>query len=191
MKTLTIHQVAEILSRSTKSIRNYIKSGKLKAKKRNSKHGLEYVFQLSDVQTFAQEYLSLAIDDKTVSAASKKKARSALKKRSKQPAAGNRQLSPSFERLADKLIALEAEKRKIIEDYAEYKSQLAFKMGQMEAKLKLLDTAKAEKAKLKRKVTNLEKERTHLIKMRDFYENRPWYLFWKTYELPKSSKVKK
>ena len=181
---LSIQEVAQILNRSTKSIRNYVKSGKLQSEKINGSHGPEFIFRIDELRNFAQNYLSLAIDNKTVE--------SLVKPRKTTSTHSSKAVAPkelSLSNFADKLIALEAEKRKIIEDYAEYKAQLAFKMGQMESKLKLLDTARSERNKLKQKIRYLEQKTTkqlteldELQKARSFYEHRPWFLAWKKYK---------
>lgn len=184
---LTIQEVAALLNRSTKSIRNYVKSGKIKAIKVNGKHGPEFIFKTTEIQQFAQEYLSMGIDNASINEV--KKAPKLSKKN--HPAESKALVSDDMDwkSFTGKLLELEAEKRKIIEDYAEYKAQLAFKMGQMEAKLKLLDTARAEKIKLKKKVQYLEKKRAEerlqlekLSQVREFYENRPWYSPWKKFQ---------
>lgn len=181
---LNINQVSSLLNRSTKSIRNYLKAGHIKAEKVNSKHGLEYIFDLNEVRRFAQDYLKLALTDQNFKSVQKKKGTSkvASKALSKETVSAND--------FAAKLIQLEAEKRKMIEDYAEYKSQLAFKMGQMEAKLKLLDSAKEEKERLAKQLVEREAAIQNLEKMRAFYEQRPWFLFWKTYKLAENEQVK-
>jgi len=179
---LNINQVSSLLNRSTKSIRNYLKAGAIKAEKVNSKHGLEYIFDLAEVRRFAQHYLKLALTDQNLKSVKKQKT---SKKTSK--ALSKQDLSVG--NFTAKLLQLEAEKRKLIEDYSEYKAQLAFKMGQMEAKLKLLDSAKEEKELLSKRLAERESAIQNLEKMRAFYEQRPWFLFWKNYKFSEAEKV--
>ena len=56
---LNLREVAQLIKRSTKSVRNYIKAGKLKASKIESVNGPEYVFDQADVVAFAREFLSI------------------------------------------------------------------------------------------------------------------------------------
>jgi DNA-binding transcriptional MerR regulator len=204
MSELTIAQVAKILNRSTKSIRNYIKSGTLKARKINSKKGLQYFFQPEDVEDFAKKQLgiSLAIEgnETTPQQPSEKKPEKslALKKFDME--------KMDFGKFVDVLVEIENEKMKIIQEFAEYKAQLAYKVGQLESDIKTLETIRKEKDQIEKKLSSSQKElkeleeeyeirntdAMRLLKMKEYYDNKRWWEFWKgTYNFYEEKKATK
>ena len=56
---LNLRQVAQLIKRSTKSVRNYIKAGRLRASKVESVNGPEYSFTVADVIDFAKADLGI------------------------------------------------------------------------------------------------------------------------------------
>lgn len=207
-KTLNLRQVAELIKRSTKSVRNYIKSGKLKASKVDSVNGPEYTFAVNDVIDFAREFLGISlvmgeavpmeeergdpvvVNDTSIETDSISKGASAL------PVIPFHERNLDFAQFTQVLLSLEGEKMKLVEEFSEYKSRLAYKMGQLESQVKQLEQDTSEKENLKKKVVDLEKsyrvrdmDARQLLAMKSFYESRPWWRFWQRYELSDSEKL--
>ncbi len=208
-KTLNLRQVAELIKRSTKSVRNYIKAGKLKASKVESVNGPEYTFAVTDVVNFAKEFLNISLVIGEVVPVEDESGQVMIESgegegvESKVSANGsNLPVIPFHERNLDfsqftqVLLSLEGEKMKLIEEFGEYKSRLAYKMGQLESQVKQLEQDGSEKESLRKKVTELEKsyrirdmDARQLLAMKSFYETRPWWKFWQKYELSDSEKL--
>ncbi len=198
-KRLTIRQVAGLLDRSTKSIRNYIKANLLKASKLSTSKGLEYFFEPRDVEAFAKKELGMTL---TITASSLQAAQERVKKwleQEQKEHVSEKKKEPKtdtelqvyngemvdFSRFTEILVRIENEKMKILQDFGEHKAQLAYKVGQLEMQVKLLDTAKHEKERLVKRVEELEQlyavrdeDAKQLLKMKQFYESKPWWKFW-------------
>lgn len=208
--TLNLRQVAELIKRSTKSVRNYIKSGKLHASKVESVNGPEYTFAVSDVVQFAKEFLGISlvmgeavpvvdVDQQVSEATSFDEEVShdtSLVTNTNVPLIPFHDRNLDFSQFTQVLLSLESEKIKLIEEFGEYKSRLAYKMGQLESQVKQLEQDTSEKENLKKKVAELEKsyrvrdmDARQLLAMKSFYEGRPWWMFWQKYELSDSEKL--
>ena len=209
-KTLNLRQVAELIKRSTKSVRNYIKAGKLKASKVESVNGPEYIFAVSDVVSFAKEFLNISlvigevvpVEDQPEQMGGEGDDAGSFGESDVTASGANLPVIPFHERNLDfsqftqVLLSLEGEKMKLIEEFGEYKSRLAYKMGQLESQVKQLEQDSSEKENLRKKVTELEKsyrirdmDARQLLAMKSFYETRPWWKFWQKYELSDSEKL--
>jgi len=203
---LNLRDVAQLIKRSTKSVRNYIKADKLKAAKVDSVNGPEYSFEIHDVVTFAKSFLSLdlVIGD-TVSKASKENPLEdhVSASANKETLASDQALSVPFHgrkldlsQFAQILLTLENDKVKLVEEFGEYKARLAYKVGQLESQVKHLETETHEKEKLKKKVSDLERnyrvrdmDARQLLSMKEFYEKKPWWKFWQKFDIEDSERL--
>lgn len=191
MAELDIKEVASILNRSTKSIRNYIKDGKLKARKLPSKKGLQYMFEPKAVEDFAKKHLSLSlsINDMDDSESTPPTTNLANEKR--------KFSNINAQNFIEALLEIENDRLKIVKEFGEYKAQLAYKVGQLESDLKKLENIDKDKVTIESQLKELKKEHTalereykirdedarQLLNMKEYYENRKWWQFWKgTYE---------
>jgi len=191
MKELDIKEVASILNRSTKSIRNYIKSNKLKARKIPSKKGLQYMFTPKAVEAFAKKYLSLSLSISSDISQSDNEKVSTQKKTL--AVDSNKFKNINSQNFIEILVELEEDRIKIVKEFGEYKAQLAYQVGQLESDLKKLKNIDNEKSKLEKTNNDLQKkldileleyeirdnDARELLKIKEFYENRKWWHFWK------------
>jgi hypothetical protein len=198
---LNLRQVAQLLKRSTKSVRNYIKANKLKASKVESVNGPEYSFLVADVVAFAKE--SLGIDlvmgemlEKTISTPTTMESSMEEGDGSQLPTIAYHDQQLDLAQFTQVLLSLENEKIKLIEEFGEYKARLAYKVGQLESQVRQLETGTEEKDKLKKKLVEMEKnykvrdlDARQLLAMKEFYENRPWWRFWKRFDLQDSERM--
>lgn len=181
---LNINQVAKILNRSTKSIRNYIKDGKLKASKRNSKKGMQFFFNPKDVEKFAKEHLSISLAIDTMATIEKSGSEALV---SNETSLQTAEMKPmEVQVFVETLMKVEKEKMDIVEEFSEYKAQLAYKVGQLEADLKRYEKSKKELDKIKEELLELQREyeirdddARQLLKMKQYYDNKRWWHFWK------------
>ncbi len=211
---LNLRDVAQLIKRSTKSVRNYIKANKLKATKVDSVNGPEYSFAINDVVIFAKSFLSLdlVIGD-MVTKSSEQPQESVPSQFSDIPmdgatkpnkdAASDNALTVPFHgrkldlsQFAQILLSLENDKVKLVEEFGEYKARLAYKVGQLESQVKQLETETNEKEKLKKKVGDLERnyrvrdmDARQLLAMKEFYEKRSWWRFWQKFEFEDSERL--
>lgn len=198
---LNLRQVAQLIKRSTKSVRNYIKAGRLRASKVESVNGPEYSFSVADVIDFARTDLGV---DLVIGEALEREPESAtpVETSSVVDQQGDLPLIPYHDQKLDLsqftqvLLSLENDKMKLIEDFGEYKARLAYKMGQLESQVKQLESGVDEKERLKKKVVDLEKnykvrdmDARQLLAMKEFYEGRPWWKFWQKFDLKDSEKL--
>lgn len=204
-KVLNLREVAQLIKRSTKSVRNYIKAGKLKASKVESVNGPEYTFEQVDVVSFAKEFLGIdLVMGETVSVESSSNEYSYtdgeivedVANASSLPLIPFRDRNLDLSQFTQVLLSLENDKIKLIDEFSEYKSKLAYKMGQLESQVKQLEQDTNEKENLKKKLSELEKsyrvrdlDARQLLAMKNFYESRPWWKFWQKYELHDSEKL--
>ncbi len=215
---LNLRDVAQLIKRSTKSVRNYIKADKLKATKVDSVNGPEYSFAINDVVTFAKSFLSmdLVIGD-TVSKSAKSELRtdgdfsesqspvenSDKGNDHKDNIATDNALAIPFHgrsldlsQFAQILLSLENDKIKLVEEFGEYKARLAYKVGHLESQVKQLESETNEKEKLKKKIGDLERnyrvrdmDARQLLAMKEFYEKKSWWRFWQKFEFEDSEKL--
>lgn len=198
---LNLRQVAQLIKRSTKSVRNYIKAGRLHASKVESVNGPEYSFSVADVIDFARTDLGV---DLVIGEALEREPESTIpvENSSVVDQQGDLPLIPYHDQKLDLsqftqvLLSLENDKMKLIEDFGEYKARLAYKMGQLESQVKQLESGADEKERLKKKVADLEKnykvrdmDARQLLAMKEFYEGRPWWKFWQKFDLKDSEKL--
>jgi hypothetical protein len=184
MESLNINQVAKMLGRSTKSIRNYIKEGKLPADKFNTPHGLEYRLHFNEVAGFAKLQLNTTIEANIPSIESSKHA-------GRPTGAVN-----GVGEVTKLLQSVEREKTELLKELGEFKAQAGYKIGQLESHVKLLEAAKEERDTLKSKFGELEQafkvrdeDARRLLKMKEYYEGKSWWQFWKgKYKFPKHAK---
>lgn len=206
-QTLNLRQVAQLIKRSTKSVRNYIKAGKLKANKIESVNGPEYTFHVNDVVSFAKEFLGVtlvmgeatAMDQDEIeknSSSSEKELDAEIPVNNTLPTIPFHDRKLDLGQFTQVLLSLENDKMKLLEEFGEYKARLAYKVGQLESQVKQLETDTNEKDNLKKKVSELEKsyrirdmDARQLLAMKNFYEGRPWWKFWQKYELQDSEKL--
>lgn len=207
---LNLRDVAQLIKRSTKSVRNYIKADKLKATKVESVNGPEYSFSIHDVVTFAKSFLSmdLVVGDTVSKSPAKSQIRtdeeiSKPTQSTKANMASDQALTVPFHgrnldlsQFAQILLSLENDKVKLVEEFGEYKARLAYKVGQLESQVKQLESDSGEKEKLKKKVGELEKnyrvrdmDARQLLAMKEFYEKRPWWKFWDKFTFEDSEKL--
>ncbi len=201
---LNLRQVAQLLKRSTKSVRNYIKANRLRASKVESVNGPEYSFDVVDVVSFAKEDLGidLVIGEMLERSSDEQAATVPDPSNYLSDAEQSLPLIPYHEQKLDLsqftqvLLSLENDKMKLIEDFGEYKARLAYKMGQLESQVKQLESGIDEKDRLKKKVVDLEKnykvrdmDARQLLAMKEFYEGRPWWKFWQKFDLKDSEKM--
>lgn len=201
---LNLRQVAQLLKRSTKSVRNYIKAGKLKSLKVESVNGPEYVFEVDDVVSFAKEFLGVSLvmgetvsssDDDTVAVEAPVQTTS-TESLSALPTIPFHDRRLDLGQFTQVLLSLENDKMKLLEEFGEYKARIAYKMGQLESQVKQLEDGTNEKESLKKSLTELEKsyrvrdmDARQLLAMKNFYESRPWWKFWQKYELQDSGNL--
>lgn len=199
---LNLRQVAQLIKRSTKSVRNYIKAGRLRASKVESVNGPEYSFSVSDVIDFAKTDLGV---DLVIGETLEREAEKVVSAEQSDPVErddGGLPMIPYHDQKLDLsqftqvLLSLENDKMKLIEDFGEYKARLAYKMGQLESQVKQLESGADEKERLKKKVLDLEKnykvrdmDARQLLAMKEFYEGRPWWKFWQKFDLKDSEKL--
>lgn len=201
---LNLRQVAQLLKRSTKSVRNYIKANRLRASKVESVNGPEYSFEVLDVVNFAKEDLGIELvigemlerstDDQSTVAQDSVNYVSDTDQ--SLPLIPYHEQKLDLSQFTQVLLSLENDKMKLIEDFGEYKARLAYKMGQLESQVKQLESGVDEKDKLKKKVVDLEKnykvrdmDARQLLAMKEFYEGRPWWKFWQKFDLKDSEKM--
>lgn len=201
---LNLRQVAQLLKRSTKSVRNYIKSNRLRASKVESVNGPEYSFAVIDVVSFAKEDLGIDLvigemlergaDDQATVLADASNYLSDTEQGL--PLIPYHEQKLDLSQFTQVLLSLENDKMKLIEDFGEYKARLAYKMGQLESQVKQLESGVDEKDRLKKKVVDLEKnykvrdmDARQLLAMKEFYEGRPWWKFWQRFDLKDSEKM--
>ena len=198
---LNLRQVAQLIKRSTKSVRNYIKAGRLKASKVESVNGPEYTFQVEDVISFAKEDLGIDLVigemlQRNESVTTETQAITHFDQPQDLPLIPYHEQKLDLSQFTQVLLSLENEKVKLLEDFGEYKARLAYKMGQLENQVKQLESGVEEKDKLKKKVGDLEKnyrvrdmDARQLLAMKEFYESRPWWKFWQKFDLKDSEKL--
>lgn len=213
---LNLRDVAQLIKRSTKSVRNYIKADKLKAAKVDSVNGPEYSFEINDVVTFAKSFLSmdLVIGDMVTKSSAQPHVRTdgdyveSPVESSDKSAGHNENTSDSaltvpfhgrkldLSQFAQILLSLENDKVKLVEEFGEYKARLAYKVGQLESQVKQLESETQEKEKLKKKISDLERnyrvrdmDARQLLAMKGFYEKKPWWKFWKKFEFEDSERL--
>ncbi|MBP7057422.1 hypothetical protein KBB08_02940 [Candidatus Gracilibacteria bacterium] len=182
-------------------MRNYIKANKLKASKVESVNGPEYSFLVADVVSFAKE--SLGIDlvigemlEKTISTPTTMEPGGEDVDGGQLPTIAYHDQQLDLAQFTQVLLSLENEKIKLIEEFGEYKARLAYKVGQLESQVRQLETGTEEKDKLKKKLVEMEKnykvrdlDARQLLAMKEFYENRPWWRFWKRFDLQDSERM--
>ena len=168
---LNIAQVAQLIGRSTKSVRNYIKEDKLTAKKVPSPRGLEYTFDFGDVAKFAKKHLKVTIEA-NVPAVHTKSSR------------GSRGSSDS--EITKMMTQLEKDKTELLKEMGEFKAQAGYKIGQLESQVKLLEVAKTERDSLQKKYDDLgvkytvrDKDARVLLRMKHYYDAKKWWHVWK------------
>jgi hypothetical protein len=199
---LNLRQVAQLIKRSTKSVRNYIKAGRLRASKVESVNGPEYSFSVADVIDFAKADLGI---DLVIGEALEREGDKAVPMEPSDSVDGVDNALPmipyhdqnlDLSQFTQVLLSLENDKMKLIEDFGEYKARLAYKMGQLESQVKQLESGADEKERLKKKVIDLEKnykvrdmDARQLLAMKEFYEGRPWWKFWQKFDLKDSEKL--
>ncbi len=201
---LNLRQVAQLLKRSTKSVRNYIKANRLRASKVESVNGPEYSFDVADVVSFAKEDLGIDLvigemlerssdDQNTVT---QDAVNYVSDTDQSLPLIPYHEQKLDLSQFTQVLLSLENDKMKLIEDFGEYKARLAYKMGQLESQVKQLESGVDEKDRLKKKVLDLEKnykvrdmDARQLLAMKEFYEGRPWWKFWQKFDLKDSEKM--
>lgn len=172
--TLNIHQVARMLGRSTKSIRNYLKEGKLTAEKTSSPRGLEYRFDFNTVASFAKSQLNMSVEANIPPLDGVKHVG--------RPAGTPGGLGELMKMLSE----TEREKTTLLKELGEFKAQAGYKIGQLESQIKLLEAAKEERDSLASKFSELEKQykvrdedARQLLKVKQYYDGKRWWHFWK------------
>jgi hypothetical protein len=199
---LNLRQVAQLIKRSTKSVRNYIKAGRLRASKVESVNGPEYSFTVADVIDFAKADLGIdlvigeALEREDDKGGAVDQADSVVVDDTSLPLIPYHDQKLDLSQFTQVLLSLENDKMKLIEDFGEYKARLAYKMGQLESQVKQLESGADEKERLKKKVVDLEKnykvrdmDARQLLAMKEFYEGRPWWKFWQKFDLKDSEKL--
>lgn len=198
---LNLRQVAQLLKRSTKSVRNYIKANRLRASKVESVNGPEYSFSVADVIDFARTDLGVDLVigetlERDVDSTAPVESVSIDNTQGDLPMIPYHDQKLDLSQFTQVLLSLENDKMKLIEDFGEYKARLAYKMGQLESQVKQLESGVDEKERLKKKVSDLEKnykvrdmDARQLLAMKEFYEGRPWWKFWQKFDLKDSEKL--
>lgn len=179
---LSIREAADNLGRSTKSIRNYIKAGRINAKKIPGPKGPQYVFEPSEISRFAAE------QDLEVSAVP---ANNNPSQKANLPAIPT-DLPASLEGLVEAFVNAENERTQLIKELAESKAETQHTIGTLEERVSQLQLrlkreervssrAKAAERNLKRwkeKGEALSAEVKELRQLQDEISRRRWWQLW-------------
>jgi len=180
---ISIREAAAILQRSTKSIRNYVKAGRLAAEKVPGPKGPQFVFRAREVAALAKELRldaeHLGVDSRGVVAA----------EHGNLPA----QVPGSLHELVEAFLVSERERVKLLQELADARAETGHTIGVLEERVTQLQHRLKREEKIAEKSHDLEKElrawkkKTELRdeqlrryeELREALERRHWWQFWR------------
>lgn len=180
-RTLSIRDAARLLKRSTKSLRNYVKAGRLSAEKIPGPKGPQFVFRESDVRSLADE-LRLDVASSVVHEHAVHEAKSAPM--AKLPA--NLPGAPAA--LIEAFLTTERERTALLERLSEAQASanrtigtLEERVQQLQARLKREERVAEEARELRRELEALRRktgERSQEISTIRATGRKHWWSFW-------------
>ena len=179
---LSIQAAADILKRSTKSLRNYIKAGRITAEKIPGPKGPQYVFHPDEISRFAAEQEVTFTQAATTTNNSHKANLPAIPS----------DLPASLEGLVQAFIKSENERTQLIKELAESQAETQHTIGTLEERVvqlqlrlkreeRVSSRAKAAEHNLKRwkeKTIALDNEVKELRQYREQMAKRLWWKLW-------------